>query len=100
VPDPHDSVRTKTTSSSPGVFRYFSRLGNWAGWGMGSRSKNPLTADAGGLKRWQIFFFQRYALYFICLKSLLQRASGMFDFFPSIFCSKPVNTSSYGGKRP
>ncbi|KAG8186607.1 hypothetical protein JTE90_019929 [Oedothorax gibbosus] len=50
VPDPHDSVRSKTTSSSPTVFRYFSRLGNWAGWGMGSRSKSPLDA---GLKRWQ-----------------------------------------------
>ncbi|XP_055930651.1 uncharacterized protein LOC129960928 isoform X2 [Argiope bruennichi] len=52
VPDPHDTVRSKAPSSSPTVFRYFSRLGNWAGWGMGSRSKSPLTADAG-LKRWQ-----------------------------------------------
>ncbi|XP_055930652.1 uncharacterized protein LOC129960928 isoform X3 [Argiope bruennichi] len=55
VPDPHDTVRSKAPSSSPTVFRYFSRLGNWAGWGMGSRSKSPLTADAG-LKRWQSEF--------------------------------------------
>ncbi|XP_054722058.1 uncharacterized protein LOC129231720 [Uloborus diversus] len=55
VPDPHESVRSKTPSSSPTVFRYFSRLGNWAGWGMGSRSKSPLGVDAG-LKRWQSEF--------------------------------------------
>ncbi|XP_071043931.1 uncharacterized protein [Parasteatoda tepidariorum] len=52
VPDPHDSVRSKTPTASPTVFRYFSRLGNWAGWGMGSRSKTPLGVEAG-LKRWQ-----------------------------------------------
>ncbi|GBL74425.1 Signal-induced proliferation-associated 1-like protein 1 [Araneus ventricosus] len=52
---PHDTVRSKTPTASPTVFRYFSRLGNWAGWGMGSRSKSPLTADAG-LKRWQSEF--------------------------------------------
>lgn len=54
VPDPHDSVRSKTPTSSP-VFRYFSRLGTWAGWGMGSRSKSPLGVEAG-LKRWQSEF--------------------------------------------
>ncbi|XP_023244034.1 uncharacterized protein LOC111641977 [Centruroides sculpturatus] len=54
VPDIHEPPRNKPPSS-PVVWRYFSRLGNWAGWGMGSRStsKSNLASDPGGLKRWQ-----------------------------------------------
>ncbi|XP_076321316.1 uncharacterized protein LOC143230902 [Tachypleus tridentatus] len=58
VPQMHEP-RNKSVPSSPMVFRAFSRLGSWAGWGMSSRSssKDRLSTDSGyssgGLKRWQ-----------------------------------------------
>ncbi|XP_076350365.1 uncharacterized protein LOC143246977 isoform X2 [Tachypleus tridentatus] len=57
VPQPHEP-RNKSVPSSPMVFRAFSRLGSWAGWGMSSRSssKDRLSTDSGyssgGPKRW------------------------------------------------